>query len=42
MLSVEQEVEGDDTPVLESVLSCDIKREALLRAEKELNECINE
>lgn len=42
MLSVEQEVEGDDTPVIDSVLACDIKRQALLREEKELNESINE
>uniref|UniRef100_A0A914CTK2 ABC transporter domain-containing protein n=1 Tax=Acrobeloides nanus TaxID=290746 RepID=A0A914CTK2_9BILA len=42
MLSVEQEVEGDDTPVIDSVLACDIKRQALLREEKELNESIND
>lgn len=41
MLSVEQEVEGDDTPVLDSVLSSDVKRRTLLGREKELQDAIN-
>lgn len=41
MLSVEQEVEGDDTPVIESVLSSDEKRSALLAEEKSLKERID-
>lgn len=41
ILHVEQEVVGDDTPAIQSVLECDFKREALLKEEKELNEKIN-
>lgn len=37
ILHVEQEVVGDDTKALQSVLECDEKREGLLREEKELN-----
>ncbi|NXQ28419.1 ABCF3 protein, partial [Alaudala cheleensis] len=36
ILHVEQEVAGDDTPALQSVLECDITRESLLREEREL------
>ena len=41
VLHVEQEVTGDDTLALQSVLECDEKRENLLRKEKELNQKIN-
>ena len=41
VLHVEQEVVGDDTKALQSVLECDEKREGLLRREKELNAVIN-
>ena len=41
MLSVEQEVEGDDTPVIDSVLECDTKRTALLEEEQRLKEGID-
>ncbi|XP_041418199.1 uncharacterized protein LOC495035 isoform X1 [Xenopus laevis] len=37
ILHVEQEVAGDDTPALQSVLECDTLRESLLQEEKELN-----
>ncbi|XP_018432049.1 PREDICTED: ATP-binding cassette sub-family F member 3 [Nanorana parkeri] len=37
ILHVEQEVAGDDTPALQSVLECDTLRESLLHEEKELN-----
>ncbi|XP_056421589.1 ATP-binding cassette sub-family F member 3 [Hyla sarda] len=37
ILHVEQEVAGDDTPALQSVLECDTLRESLLKEEKELN-----
>lgn len=37
VLHVEQEVAGDDTPAIQSVLECDEKREALLAEEKALN-----
>ena len=37
ILHVEQEVVGDDTPALQSVLEADEVREALLKEEKELN-----
>ena len=33
---VEQEVEGNDTIALQSVLECDVERESLLKREKEL------
>ncbi|NXS77968.1 ABCF3 protein, partial [Erpornis zantholeuca] len=36
ILHVEQEVAGDETPALQSVLECDTTRESLLREEKEL------
>eukprot|EP00004_Rigifila_ramosa_P021354 TRINITY_DN5664_c0_g1_i1.p1 TRINITY_DN5664_c0_g1~~TRINITY_DN5664_c0_g1_i1.p1 ORF type:complete len:740 (-),score=178.61 TRINITY_DN5664_c0_g1_i1:19-2148(-) len=36
ILHIEQEVEGDDDSVLQSVLCCDVEREALLEEEKEL------
>ncbi|KAJ1087433.1 hypothetical protein NDU88_000605 [Pleurodeles waltl] len=41
ILHVEQEVAGDDTPALQSVLECDTVRENLLKEEKELNARIN-
>ncbi|KAF4532368.1 hypothetical protein B566_EDAN003672 [Ephemera danica] len=41
VLHVEQEVVGDDTPALESVLQCDTKREDLLAKERELGAQIN-
>ncbi len=41
ILHVEQEVQGDDTLAIESVLSCDVKRTYLLEREKELNEKIH-
>lgn len=40
-LSVEQEVEGDGTLVLDSVLACDTKRANLLAEEKQLQDSIN-
>lgn len=42
MLSVEQEVEGDETLVLDSVLACDTKRAALLDEEKRLQATMND
>jgi len=36
VLHVEQEVAGDDTVALDSVLECDIKRNALLAEEKQI------
>ncbi|XP_069474926.1 ATP-binding cassette sub-family F member 3 [Ambystoma mexicanum] len=41
ILHVEQEVAGDDTGALQSVLECDTVRESLLKEEKELNARIN-
>ena len=41
ILHVEQEVNGDDTLAIESVLECDIKRNELLNKERELNEKLN-
>ena len=41
ILHVEQEVVGDETPALQSVLECDFKRESLLKEEKELSIQIN-
>lgn len=41
ILLVEQEVLGDDTPAIESVLKADVWREKLLGEEKELGEKIN-
>ncbi|XP_015379543.1 PREDICTED: ATP-binding cassette sub-family F member 3 [Diuraphis noxia] len=40
ILHVEQEVVGDDTPALESVLQCDFVRHRLLTREKEINTLI--
>uniref|UniRef100_A0A2S2QXM6 ATP-binding cassette sub-family F member 3 n=2 Tax=Sipha flava TaxID=143950 RepID=A0A2S2QXM6_9HEMI len=40
ILHVEQEVVGDDTPALESVLQCDFVRHGLLTREKEVNTLI--
>merc|ERR1712071_524160 len=37
ILHVEQEVVGDETPALQSVLECDFKREGLLKEERELS-----
>lgn len=37
VLHVEQEVEGDETIALESVLECDEEREKLLREEKAIS-----
>lgn len=36
VLHVEQEVEGDDTLALDSVLECDTKRHSLLQEEKQI------
>lgn len=41
ILHVEQEVVGDDTPALESVLQCDTLRCQLLDKEKQLTALIN-
>uniref|UniRef100_A0A8C5M8C1 ATP-binding cassette sub-family F member 3 n=1 Tax=Leptobrachium leishanense TaxID=445787 RepID=A0A8C5M8C1_9ANUR len=41
ILHVEQEVAGDDTPALQSVLECDTLRESLLSEEKMLNSRIS-
>ncbi|KGL84900.1 ATP-binding cassette sub-family F member 3, partial [Tinamus guttatus] len=41
ILHVEQEVVGDETPALHSVLECDTTRESLLREEKELTARVN-
>ncbi|RVE40913.1 hypothetical protein evm_014435 [Chilo suppressalis] len=41
ILHVEQEVVGDDTIALQSVLECDIVRESLLKREKEITLAIN-
>ena len=38
ILHVEQEVHGDETLCVDSVLSCDLKRQSLLDKEKELND----
>jgi ATP-binding cassette, subfamily F, member 3 len=38
---VEQEVVGDDTPAIQSVLECDFKRESLLSEERDLSLKIN-
>lgn len=38
ILHVEQEVHGDDTLAIDSVLECDEKRSSLLKREKEINE----
>ena len=37
VLHVEQEVIGDDTKAIDSVLECDVKRTALLKEEAELS-----
>jgi ATP-binding cassette subfamily F protein 3 len=41
ILHVEQEVHGDETLAIDSVLECDIKRQTLLQREKELNDLIH-
>ncbi|XP_015282380.1 PREDICTED: ATP-binding cassette sub-family F member 3 [Gekko japonicus] len=41
ILHVEQEVAGDDTPALQSVLECDTTRESLLKEEKALTAQVN-
>ncbi|XP_074860370.1 ATP-binding cassette sub-family F member 3 isoform X2 [Carettochelys insculpta] len=41
ILHVEQEVAGDETPALQSVLECDTTRESLLQEERELTARIN-
>ncbi|CAG9835609.1 unnamed protein product [Diabrotica balteata] len=41
ILHVEQEVVGDDTVALDSVLECDTVREELLKKEKEISAAIN-
>lgn len=41
ILHVEQEVIGDETLAIESVLECDFKRNALLAEEKSINEKFN-
>lgn len=41
ILHVEQEVVGDDTIALQSVLECDTVRENLLKREKEITAAIN-
>ncbi|NXJ34897.1 ABCF3 protein, partial [Ciconia maguari] len=41
ILHVEQEVAGDETPALQSVLECDTTRESLLREERDLTAKIN-
>lgn len=41
ILHVEQEVVGDDTVALQSVLECDTAREYLLKREKEITTMIN-
>ena len=38
---MEQEVVGDDTPAIQSVLECDFKRESLLSEERDLSQKIN-
>lgn len=42
ILYVEQEVTGDDTTALESVLECDIQRKTLLNREKEIQSRISQ
>lgn len=42
ILHVEQEVVGDDTIALQSVLECDTVREKLLKREKEITAAINQ
>jgi len=41
VLHVEQEVAGDETPAIQSVLECDTKREKLLKEEKEINAALS-
>ncbi|NXS74945.1 ABCF3 protein, partial [Pandion haliaetus] len=41
ILHVEQEVAGDETPALQSVLECDTTRESLLREERDLTVKVN-
>lgn len=42
ILHVEQEVVGDDTPVIEAVLACDVERTTLLVEEKEILAKLNQ
>lgn len=42
ILHVEQEIRGDDTPALQSVLDADVWRKSLLQEELKINERINE
>ncbi|CCG22408.1 Gcn20 protein [Candida orthopsilosis Co 90-125] len=42
ILHVEQEIRGDDTPALQSVLDADVWRKSLLQEESKINERINE
>ena len=41
ILHVEQEVVGDDTVALDSVLQCDTRRYNLMQEEKQINEKLN-
>ena len=41
ILHVEQEVVGDGTPALQSVLECDTKRENLLKEERDISAKLN-
>ena len=41
MLHVEQEVVGDETEAIQSVLECDEKRESLLREERDISSKLN-
>lgn len=41
VLHVEQEVTGNDTPALHSVLECDVIRTELIAREKQLNALLN-
>lgn len=38
---MEQEVVGDDTPALQSVLECDTRREELLTKERDITAAVN-
>ncbi|EAZ63331.1 ATP-binding cassette (ABC) family, regulator of translational elongation [Scheffersomyces stipitis CBS 6054] len=42
ILHVEQEIRGDDTPALQSVLDADVWRKSLLQEEQKINERVNE
>ncbi|KAJ3043712.1 hypothetical protein HDV00_004485 [Rhizophlyctis rosea] len=41
VLHVEQEIAGDDTPAIKSVLQADEERESLIKEEKKLNQTLN-